>query len=116
MNNKKEIILADEGSTCFSSGTMPHYDLKQGGDASAQTERILVLGAGCPECRSLERSVQRALEEMNANLTVGHVTDYAEMAKYGVMSTPALVIDGKVVSAGRALNQKDVLRLLKENL
>ena len=95
---------------------MPHYDLKQGGDASAQTERILVLGAGCPECRSLERSVQRALEEMNANLTVGHVTDYAEMAKYGVMSTPALVIDGKVVSAGRALNQKDVLRLLKENL
>ena len=116
MNNKKEIILADEGSTCFSSGTMPHYDLKQGGDASAQTERILVLGAGCPECRSLERSVQRALEEMNANLTVGHVTDYAEMAKYGVMSTPALAIDGKVVSAGRALNQKDVLRLLKENL
>ena len=116
MNNKKEIILADEGSTCFSSGTMPHYDLKQGGDASAQTERILVLGAGCPECRSLERSVQRALEEMNANVTVGHVTDYAEMAKYGVMSTPALVIDGKVVSAGRALNQKDVLRLLKENL
>lgn len=116
MNNKKEIILADEGSTCFSSGTMPHYDLKQGGDASAQTERILVLGAGCPECRSLERSVQKALEEMNANLTVGHVTDYAEMAKYGVMSTPALVIDGKVVSAGRALNQKDVLRLLKENL
>ena len=116
MNNKKEIILADEGSTCFSSGTMPHYDLKQGGDTSAQTERILVLGAGCPECRSLERSVQRALEEMNANVTVGHVTDYAEMAKYGVMSTPALVIDGKVVSAGRALNQKDVLRLLKENL
>jgi hypothetical protein len=38
------------------------------------------------------------------------------MAKFGVMSTPALVIDGKVVSAGRALNQRDVLHLLKENL
>ena len=114
MNNKKEIILADEGSTCFSSGTMPHYDLKQGGDASAQTERILVLGAGCPECRSLERSVQRALEEMNANVTVGHVTDYAEMAKYGVMSTPALVIDGKVVSFGKVLKKDEVVKILQK--
>ena len=60
--------------------------------------------------------MKRTLDELNANISVGHVTDYAEMAKYGVMSTPALVIDGKVVSAGRALNQKDVLRLLKEHL
>jgi len=44
------------------------------------------------------------------------VTDYAEIAKYGVMSTPALVIDDKVVSVGRALTQQDVLRLLKQYL
>lgn len=115
MSEKEKTISVDESSTCFCSGAMPHYDLKQE-EAPAQTERILVLGAGCPKCRALEQTVIKALDEMNANLAVGHVTDYAEMAKYGVMSTPALVINGKVVSAGRALNQKDVLRLLKENL
>ena len=115
MSEKEKTISVDESSTCFCSGAMPHYDLKQE-DASAQPERILVLGAGCPKCRALEQTVIKSLDEMNETLAVGHVTDYAEMAKYGVMSTPALVIDGKVVSAGRVLNQKDVVRLLKENL
>ena len=119
MEDKQDIIVVDEKNVCFCSGAFPHYDLKPepaAKQAAAQAERILVLGAGCPKCRALEQAVKQALDEMNANLSVGHVTDYAEMAKYGVMSTPALVIDGKVVSAGRALNQKDVLRLLKEHL
>ena len=116
MSEKQETILVDESSNCFCSGAMPHYDLKSEPEATPQPERILVLGSGCPKCRALEQTVKKALEEMNANLAVGHVTDYAEMAKYGVMSTPALVIDGKVVSAGRTLNQKDVARLLSENL
>lgn len=115
MSEKEKTILVDENSTCFPSGAMPHYDIKHE-EVSAQSERILVLGAGCPKCRALEQTVIKSLDEMNETLAVGHVTDYAEMAKYGVMSTPALVIDGKVVSAGRALNQKDVVRLLKENL
>ena len=84
--------------------------------ANAESARILVLGAGCPKCRALEQTVTKALEEMNLSEAVGHVTDYAEMAKYGVMSTPALVIDGKVVSAGRVLNRNDVVKFLHENL
>lgn len=107
----------DEQSACFPSGALPHYNLKaEGEQKNAEKVRILVLGAGCPKCRALEQAVVMALDDMSVNLSVGHVTDYAEMAKYGVMSTPALVIDGKVVSAGRALNQKDVLKLLQENL
>jgi len=117
MSDKQDTNFADEQSACFSSGAMPHYDLKaEQEQMPAQAARILVLGAGCPNCRALEQAVLRALDELNANISVGHVTDYAEMAKYGVMSTPALAIDGKVVSAGRALTQQDVLRLLKQYL
>ena len=115
MSEKQKTLSADESSACFCSGEMPRYDLTQE-EAAVQKERILVLGAGCPKCRALEQTVKKALDERNETLTVGHVTDYAEMAKYGVMSTPALVIDGKVVSAGRVLSQKDVARLLNENL
>ena len=116
MGTKRETITVDENQVCFCSGALPHYDLKEDMDPPGQPPRILVLGAGCPKCRALEQAVLRALDEMNANISVGHVTDYAEMAKFGVMSTPALVIDNRVVSAGRALNQTDVLRLLKANL
>ena len=88
MSEKEKTILVDENSTCFPSGAMPHYDIKHE-EVSAQPERILVLGAGCPKCRALEQTVIKSLDEMNETLAVGHVTDYAEMAKYGVMSTPA---------------------------
>ncbi len=85
-------------------------------DPAAQNARILVLGAGCPKCRALELAVGKALAELGLDEPVGHVTDFAEMAQYGVMSTPALVVDGKAVSTGRVLNQREALRILKENL
>ncbi|MEA4913555.1 MAG: thioredoxin family protein [Christensenella sp.] len=117
MSDRQKTIEVEEGSTCFNTGSLPHYDLKHEPDleqASAEKKtRILVLGAGCPKCRALEQAVLTALQELNLQESVGHVTDYAEMAKYGVMSTPALVIDGKVVSIGRALNAKEVLKLLQ---
>lgn len=116
MDKQRETVPVDEKSVCFSSGALPHYDLKAEAEQPRQAARILILGAGCPTCRALEQAVKRALDDLNANISVGHVTDYAEMAKYGVMSTPALAIDGRVVSAGRALTQKDVLHLLKEYL
>ena len=116
MEDKHKMIAVEESSVCFCSGALPHYDLKKEAAAAKERERILVLGAGCPKCRVLTQTVSQALDELHATVTVGHVSDYAEMAKYGVMSTPALAIDGRVVSAGRALTQQDVLRLLKENL
>jgi len=116
MTDKQKTIEVDEQSSCYSSGTMPHYEAEAMPEHIPQMERILVLGSGCPKCRALEQTVLQALDEMNVNELVGHVSDYAEMAKFGVMSTPALVINGKVVSAGRVLNAKEVLKLLQENL
>ena len=105
----------EEKNTCC-GGAHAQAEKTEAAKTDAANARILVLGAGCPKCRSLEQAVVKALEELGANEAVGHVTDYAEMAKYGVMSTPALVVGGKVVSAGRVLNQSEVLKLLKENL
>ncbi len=62
---------------------------------------IKVLGSGCPNCKRLEANVRRALEARGIEATVEKVTDVGEILGYGVSSTPALVIDGRVVLAGR---------------
>lgn len=62
---------------------------------------IEVLGPGCPNCQAVERNVREALAATGLEAEVLHVTDWAEIAGRGVMSTPGLVIDGTVVSTGR---------------
>lgn len=57
---------------------------------------IKVLGSGCANCNKLEQMVFDVLAELNADASVNKVTDFKEIVSYGVMSTPALVIDGKV--------------------
>ena len=116
MIGKRKTTLVDEKDICNCGGSLPQKDAGKSDASAEKAARILVLGAGCPKCRALEQAVLRALDDLNLNLSVGHVSDYVEMAQYGVMSTPALVIDGKVVATGRALTQQDVLRLLKEYL
>lgn len=74
---------------------------------------IKVLGSGCQKCQKLEANVKEALVLLNKEANVDHVTDYNEIVSYNVMSTPALVVDGKVVSSGRLLNPKQLVELLK---
>jgi small redox-active disulfide protein 2 len=62
---------------------------------------IKVLGSGCANCERLTRLTEDALAELGRPERVEHVTDYAEIAAHGVMSTPALVVDDHVVMAGR---------------
>lgn len=62
---------------------------------------IEVLGPGCPNCQAVEKNVREALTATAEEAEVRHVTDWAEIAGRGVMSTPGLVIDGVVVSTGR---------------
>ena len=74
---------------------------------------ILILGSGCPSCRALEANTRAALEQLGDPSPVGHVTDFAQIAGYGVMRTPALVVDGKVVSSGTVLRTEEILPLLR---
>lgn len=79
--------------------------------ARAESEKaapgVKVLGTGCAKCRALEAAAKEALSELGMADEVEHVTDFAKIAAYGVMSTPALVVDGKVVSYGKALTKDE---------
>lgn len=73
---------------------------------------IKILGSGCPKCKKLEANVKEALDKTGKTANIEHVTEYSEIAQYNVMSTPGLVVDGKVVSAGKLLKPKAIEPLL----
>ena len=75
---------------------------------------VKILGSGCSKCNELEKSTVEALADLGIEAVVDHVTDFADIAKYGVMQTPALVVDGKVLSYGRVLSKNDVKKLLNK--
>ena len=73
---------------------------------------IKVLGPGCANCTTLEKRTNDALAASGVAATVVKVTDYGEIASYGVMSTPALVIDEQVVVSGRVPKVDEIQALL----
>jgi small redox-active disulfide protein 2 len=77
---------------------------------------VKVLGSGCAKCHALQENTEAALKELGRDIPVEPITDFSVIAAYGVMSTPALVINEKVVSYGKVLKKDEVLNLLKENL
>ena len=84
-----------------------------GSSAAPETERaVKVLGSGCEKCQALEKAAVAALTELSRDPAVEHVTDFAKIAQFGVMQTPALVVDGRVVSYGRVLTKDEVKALL----
>lgn len=74
--------------------------------------KIEVLGPGCRNCESLEKATREALGHLGVEADVDKITDYGEIAAYGVMSTPALAIDGEVVSVGRVPSVDEITELL----
>lgn len=78
--------------------------------------RVKILGTGCSNCKKLEENTITAIEEAELDLAVKYVEDMSEIASYGVMSTPALVLDNKVLSYGKVLSKEDIIKILKENL
>lgn len=74
---------------------------------------IKVLGIGCKNCVSLTENVKIALKEMNLEANIEKVTDFGEISSYGIMSTPGLVIDEKVVSYGKVLKPEDIVKIIK---
>ena len=72
---------------------------------------IKVLGTGCKKCETLKKNVEEALKLSGQEATVEKVEDVQKIIGYGVMSTPALVIDEKVVSKGKVLKPKAIVEL-----
>lgn len=87
-------------------------DLKD--TANKENTAVKVLGSGCAKCNQLESATKEALEKLGMDTTIDHVTDFTQIAGYGVMTTPALVIDGKVVSYGKVLKTEEVIKILEK--
>ena len=73
---------------------------------------IKILGTGCVKCNQLEAATRQAVAEMGLDVEIEKVTDPGEIVSWGVMSTPALVIDDAVVSVGRVLDPAQLQHLL----
>ncbi len=73
---------------------------------------IKVLGSGCMNCQKLEALAKKATEQLGLDAEIIKVTEYPEIMAYGVMSTPALVVDEKLVLAGRVPSYDEVVNLL----
>ena len=73
---------------------------------------IQVLGTGCTKCKTLEKAVREIVAENNIDATVTKVDDIMEIMKFNIMTTPALVIDGKVVLKGRVPSMDELKQIL----
>jgi small redox-active disulfide protein 2 len=76
--------------------------------------KVQVLGTGCAKCKTLMANAQRAVEELANGATVEKVEDILEIRKLGVMTTPALAVDGKVRSSGKVLSPEAIKELLQK--
>ncbi len=127
---QEEMALCDCGGMCpvseieakkqeiqQSKGCCGEIDENSAKEAQAKQSTgasVKVLGSGCKKCNQLEQATKEALESLSMDTEIDHVTDFADIASYGVMTTPALVVDGKVVSYGKVLKTDEVVKILQK--
>lgn len=73
---------------------------------------VQVLGPGCPKCEKLKKNAEEAVAQLGTEATVEKITDINVIVGFGVMSTPAIVIDGEVKSTGKVLSAEEIKKLL----
>ena len=76
-------------------------------------KKIQILGTGCPKCKKLAQYVEEAVKALGIDAEIQKVTQINDIMKFGVMMTPALVIDGAVKSVGKILSVEEIKGLLK---
>ena len=104
----------EESKGCCCGGNCDAETMAKAESAKTEGASVKVLGSGCAKCNQLEAATKAALEQLGMDTTIDHVTDFSQIAAYGVMTTPALVIDGKVVSFGKVLKAEEVVKILQK--
>ena len=74
--------------------------------------KIEILGSGCPKCKQLEANARKALEETKKKAEIVKVTDIDKIIERGVMTTPAIIIDGKLKASGRIPEVEEIKKWL----
>ena len=101
-------------TSCCCGGNCDAESMVKAETAKVEGASVKVLGTGCAKCNALEASTKAALEQLGMDTTIDHVSDFSQIAAYGVMTTPALVVDGKVVSYGKVLKTDEVVKILQK--
>lgn len=104
----------EKTSSCCCGGNYNSESMAKAESAKTEGASVKVLGSGCAKCNQLEVATKAALEQLGMDTTIDHVADFSKIAAYGVMTTPALVIDGKVVSYGKVLKAEEVIKILQK--
>ena len=76
---------------------------------------VKIIGEGCPDCSRLYDNTIAALSELDIKAEVTKIGDLIEIVKLGVMSAPSLMVDGKLLVAGKVASQKEIVKLLKKH-
>jgi len=76
--------------------------------------KIEILGVGCPKCKQLTANAEAAIKELNIAVEISKITDIDKITEYGVMMTPALAVDGTVVSAGKVLSKDEIKNIMSK--
>ena len=76
---------------------------------------VKIIGSGCPDCSRLYDNTAAALKDLGIDADIVKVGDLIEIVKLGVMSAPSLMVDGKLLVAGKVASQKEIVKLLKKH-
>lgn len=101
-------------STSSNVDSYGELNMMQSKYTKQESINIKILGIGCAKCDQLEKATKEALKILNMDATVEHITDFTEIVSYGVIGTPGMVVNGKVVSSGRVLSVEDVIKILQK--
>lgn len=77
-------------------------------------KKIAILGSGCAKCKQLEENTKAAVAAIGMEAEVVKITDMNEIAEYGMVMTPAIVVDGKVKASGKVLDAEKIAELLQK--
>ena len=113
-NKVEETTTCSCGGNCDTESKAPAEDQQTAENKQTDGASVKILGSGCSKCNQLEAATKEALKQLGMDPEIDHITDFSQIAAYGVMTTPALVVDGKVVSYGKVLKVDEVVKLLNK--
>ena len=111
--------IKQESSCCTPPKQTPPTNIKTftntpTGNIKKGVTQILILGTGCAKCAELTRIVKESIKDLDGEFEVKKVEDIEDIMKYNVLSTPGLVINGKVKSTGKVLPKEEIIKLIEE--